>query len=317
MGFVEPRKLVICKLADFWILPTNPVHLSCRPTLKQASPVWRVHWNFAVQNKHLVLVCKVLQMGSALAKCPVISESAPSCTQITNPVLWNCPLILKQVSLAWRVHPILCVKKFVSICKVLQMVIARENWAVNSMCMTLWKVESTPAHLNCPLTLKPAASACHVWFPQHVLMESGLQSSEIFLKIEQFGREDNDFSTSYPFQPLHRNDLASEFSFQASQIPDAREETPVSSTSILLSRTESIPAPWNFPLSWKRASDVFMVKAQVSLFPLYLQSFVDERCSGKLQCQFRGVDPVFHGIAPCPLELSSYLQASYTCVPGT
>ncbi len=49
----------------------------------------------------------------------------------------------------------------------------------------------------------------------------------------------------------------------------------------------------------------------------YLQSFADKHCSGHLRCQFQVYSIVQNGIAPCPLELSSYLEASHICLPGT
>ena len=54
----------------------------------------------------------------------------------------------------------------------------------------------------------------------------------------------------------------------------------------------------------------------------FLQSFADSKCSGKQSCQLdvydiaksvakSGIEP------PCPLELSSYLQAGHSCLEGT
>ena len=48
---------------------------------------------------------------------------------------------------------------------------------------------------------------------------------------------------------------------------------------------------------------------------LYFQSFADKECSGRTECQI----PVGHLVykwAPCPRELSSYLEASNTYLHG-
>ena len=47
-----------------------------------------------------------------------------------------------------------------------------------------------------------------------------------------------------------------------------------------------------------------------------LQSFADQRCSGRSQCEFHVIDLVKSEIRPCPLELSSYLEGSHICIPG-
>ena len=86
---------------------------------------------------------------------------------------------------------------------------------------------------------------------------------------------------------------------------------------ILLLKMEFIRVHWNYRHSWRLAIDAYRVlKILIDKFIDILQSFVDEQCSGQIQCEFRGVNLVFHGVAPCPLELSSYLEASYRCVPG-
>ena len=46
----------------------------------------------------------------------------------------------------------------------------------------------------------------------------------------------------------------------------------------------------------------------------FLQSFVDPICSGMTDCRLKIGDIVYHGFQPCPLELSSFLQASYSCI---
>ena len=47
-----------------------------------------------------------------------------------------------------------------------------------------------------------------------------------------------------------------------------------------------------------------------------LYSFADKECSGKPSCQFHVTELVRRNIKPCPLELSSYLEASQICVPS-
>ena len=50
-------------------------------------------------------------------------------------------------------------------------------------------------------------------------------------------------------------------------------------------------------------------------FLFFLQSFADTECSGKINCEYKVRDLV--DIAqPCPLELSSYHEASFICVSG-
>ncbi len=53
---------------------------------------------------------------------------------------------------------------------------------------------------------------------------------------------------------------------------------------------------------------------KLTLF-VYLQSFADGRCSGIGTCKIKVHELVEHA-QPCPLELSSYLSASYICIPG-
>ena len=42
----------------------------------------------------------------------------------------------------------------------------------------------------------------------------------------------------------------------------------------------------------------------------------DEKCSGKSECEIIVAFLAYHGPKPCPLELSSYMEASFTCVNG-
>ena len=46
-----------------------------------------------------------------------------------------------------------------------------------------------------------------------------------------------------------------------------------------------------------------------------LQSFADAECSGKVNCQYKVRDLV-DVAQPCPLELSSYHEASFKCLSG-
>ncbi len=46
-----------------------------------------------------------------------------------------------------------------------------------------------------------------------------------------------------------------------------------------------------------------------------LHSFADKRCSGTSSCQIK-VHEFLEKFYPCPRELSSYLEASYLCLPG-
>ena len=105
--------------------------------------------------------------------------------------------------------------------------------------------------------------------------------------------------------------------FEALQIPNVLDGSIVNWMFILLLKMEFIRAHWNYRHSWRLAIDAYRVlKILIDKFIDFLQSFVDEQCSGQIQCEFRGVNLVFHGVTPCPLELSSYLEASYRCVPG-
>ena len=42
----------------------------------------------------------------------------------------------------------------------------------------------------------------------------------------------------------------------------------------------------------------------------------DEKCSGKSECEIIVAFLAYHGPKPCPVELSSYMEASFTCVNG-
>ena len=44
--------------------------------------------------------------------------------------------------------------------------------------------------------------------------------------------------------------------------------------------------------------------------------FTDKQCSGLTACNFQVNDMVHYGVRPCPLELSSYMEASYHCQPS-
>ena len=47
-----------------------------------------------------------------------------------------------------------------------------------------------------------------------------------------------------------------------------------------------------------------------------LQSYADGICSGRPTCVLHVSDLLKTNIKPCPLELSSYLEASYACING-
>ena len=54
------------------------------------------------------------------------------------------------------------------------------------------------------------------------------------------------------------------------------------------------------------------------IFFVNLQSFMDTQCSGLGTCQMwvgKPAEPKY-SIRPCPLELMTYLTASYTCTNG-
>ena len=57
--------------------------------------------------------------------------------------------------------------------------------------------------------------------------------------------------------------------------------------------------------------DYGYVGCGVSVLP-----YVDSRCSGRRSCNINIPDPVLDKVQPCPGDLKSYLQASYTCIKG-
>ncbi len=61
---------------------------------------------------------------------------------------------------------------------------------------------------------------------------------------------------------------------------------------------------------WKK-----LIPNYLTIFFVYLQSFVDGKCSGRQQCEVQVPFLVFK-FTPCPRELSSYLESSYVCLPG-
>jgi len=44
---------------------------------------------------------------------------------------------------------------------------------------------------------------------------------------------------------------------------------------------------------------------------------VDRRCSGRRRCELRIPDAELESTRPCLRELKSYLEAAYSCLPGT
>ena len=48
-----------------------------------------------------------------------------------------------------------------------------------------------------------------------------------------------------------------------------------------------------------------------------VMTYSDSRCSGRQSCIIKVPDiPSEEGIRPCPADLTSYFEASYTCIPG-
>ena len=45
-------------------------------------------------------------------------------------------------------------------------------------------------------------------------------------------------------------------------------------------------------------------------------SIVDQKCSGRSECDIRMPDPELDTVTPCFPDLQRYLQAQYTCVKG-
>jgi len=44
--------------------------------------------------------------------------------------------------------------------------------------------------------------------------------------------------------------------------------------------------------------------------------FMDGLCSGRQVCQFMVPDPALYDMQPCPADFTSYLEATYSCIPG-
>ena len=57
--------------------------------------------------------------------------------------------------------------------------------------------------------------------------------------------------------------------------------------------------------------DYGYVGCGVSVLP-----YVDSKCSGRRSCTINIPDPVLDKVQPCPGDLKSYLQASYSCIKG-
>ena len=47
-----------------------------------------------------------------------------------------------------------------------------------------------------------------------------------------------------------------------------------------------------------------------------VMKYSDSRCSGRRSCTIKVPDIPSQGIRPCPDDLTSYFEASYTCIPG-
>jgi len=47
-----------------------------------------------------------------------------------------------------------------------------------------------------------------------------------------------------------------------------------------------------------------------------VRRILDARCSGRPACQFIVPDPTIYSTQPCPDDFTSYLQTTYSCVPG-
>ena len=59
----------------------------------------------------------------------------------------------------------------------------------------------------------------------------------------------------------------------------------------------------------------FVQSRDTQEFLSYFPSYADDLCSGKGSCEIPTRDLIVH-FKPCPLELSAYLEASHSCVPG-
>ena len=62
-------------------------------------------------------------------------------------------------------------------------------------------------------------------------------------------------------------------------------------------------------------TNVFLQTFNKNAFCSDMLSILDKKCSGRSSCQF-AVNSLVFETKPCPIELRSYLQARYTCLPG-
>ncbi len=90
-------------------------------------------------------------------------------------------------------------------------------------------------------------------------------------------------------------------------------------TAFLMS-IPSTPVPWSCRHSLRLHIYVYLVQTLYNNLLIYvcsvnLQSFADQWCSGKKLCS-KNVYEIVGYSKPCPLELSSYLEAAFICVPG-
>ena len=77
---------------------------------------------------------------------------------------------------------------------------------------------------------------------------------------------------------------------------------------------------WLFP-SWLLLYKTYLFTRRKSIFSIvyfifFTYSFADSKCSGRASCEIVGAVMAINGIRPCPLELSTYLQAGYICLTG-
>ncbi len=101
----------------------------------------------------------------------------------------------------------------------------------------------------------------------------------------------------------------------ALQTGNARDWSHVSSGSPESWTRKSNPAPENSPPILKLVSTAFRVQAgQIDRMVVFLQSFADRMCSGRRSCEFRVSELMHTGVRPCPMELSSYMEAANKCV---
>lgn len=47
-----------------------------------------------------------------------------------------------------------------------------------------------------------------------------------------------------------------------------------------------------------------------------VMKYADEKCSGRTSCRIPVPDISVAGITPCPEDLTSYFEVTYTCIPG-